>query len=372
MQHFCEPSSSFEKSFLCEIMSVHHKPIISDLSSTVCENNKQTMKMLQCLPFIKKREVGERSPLIFKEDRLNNGEMVPAMCSRCPQLDGAETESDLRSERYNEQLIGYQHHRGYEVNKVNGCIKYVMFLSNFMFTVLGYLMLGIGIWGLIDKESLDLNKINNLSTDPMLVFVLVGLVVGTMSFSGCVGALRENQCLLKFFAVGSLIFVTVEIISGIVVYGLRDRIEQYLENGMMLGVKRYQDDPDLRFIMNEIQQGLKCCGVESYHDWELNLYFNCSSPGVHACGAPASCCINPQENGTVMNAQCGFGTLHMEEVTAQNYIYLRGCMSRLTSWLTSNIGSIGAFGVILMVIQVLGLIFATKVLSDIELIKAHW
>uniref|UniRef100_UPI00398ECE68 tetraspanin-10-like n=1 Tax=Pristiophorus japonicus TaxID=55135 RepID=UPI00398ECE68 len=294
--------------------------------------------------------------------------MVSATCGRCPQAGGAETESVRRPERHNQR----QSHRHHEVHQVNGCIKYVMFLFNFVFSVLGYLALGIGLWGLVDKESLDLDKITNLSTDPMLVLVTVGLVVGTMSLSGCVGALRENQCLLKFFTVGILIFVTAEIIGGIVVYVLKDRVEQYLENGMILGVKRYQDDPDLRFIMNEIQKGLKCCGVESYHDWELNLYFNCSSPGVHACGAPSSCCINPQENGTVMNSQCGFGTLHMEEVTAQNYIYLRGCMSRLTSWLTSNIASISAFGVILMVIQIIGLIFATKVLSDIELIKAHW
>ncbi|XP_041072768.1 tetraspanin-10-like [Carcharodon carcharias] len=298
--------------------------------------------------------------------------MVQATCSRCPQSGGAETESDLRSEPNGQQVICEQHHQHREVNKVNGCIKYIMFLFNFMFTILGYLMLGIGVWGLLDKESLDLDRINNLSTDPMLVFVVVGLVVGTLSFSGCLGALRENQCLLKFFTAGILILVSAEIMSGIMVYVLRDRIEQYLQNGMILGVKRYQDDPDLRFIMNEIQQGFKCCGVESYQDWQLNLYFNCSSPGVHACGAPASCCINPQENGMVMNSQCGFGTLHMEEVTAQNYIYLRGCISRLISWLTSNVGSISTFGVILMVIQVLGLIFATKILSDIELIKAHW
>ncbi|XP_078082186.1 tetraspanin-10 [Mustelus asterias] len=298
--------------------------------------------------------------------------MMLAMCSRCPQAGGAETESDLRLEPSSQQVSCQQHRQRSQVNKVNGCIKYTMFLFNFIFAILGYSMLGIGVWGLIDKESLDFDRIRNLSTDPMLAFVVLGLVVGTMSFSGCVGALRENQCLLKFFTAGILTLATAEIMGGILVYVLSDRIEEYLQNGMILGVKRYQDDPDLRFIMNEIQQGLKCCGVESYQDWQLNLYFNCSSPGVHACGAPASCCINPQENGMVMNSQCGFGTLHMEEVTAQNYVYLRGCMSRLTSWLTGNMGSIGTFGVILMVIQVLGLIFATKILSDIELIKAHW
>ncbi|XP_072415174.1 tetraspanin-10 [Chiloscyllium punctatum] len=325
------------------------------------------MKMIQCLPFIKKADMGELSPLIFKEGRFHDDEMGQAGRSRCPEADGAETLSDLQSE-LGPQWLCQQYKQQCRNNKVNGCVKYLMFLSNFMFTLLGYLILGIGVWGLIDKESLELANISSLSTDPMLAFVVVGLIVGVFPCSGCVGALRENQCLLKFFMAGILMFVTAEIIGGVVVYAQRDRIEHFLKNSMTLGVKRYQDDPDVRFIINEIQQGLMCCGVESYHDWQLNMYFNCSSPGVHACGAPASCCINPQENGT----QCGFGTLHMEEVTAQNYIYLRGCMSQLTSWFNSNTDSIGAFGVILMVIQVLGLIFAMKLLSDIELIKAYW
>ncbi|XP_032900253.1 tetraspanin-10 [Amblyraja radiata] len=329
------------------------------------------MKMSQYFSFIKKRrEADELSPLIFKEGRRDNGGMEPASCGRCPPADGAETGSGLGTERQEE--LAHLYHRHHAVTKVNVYIKYTMIVFNFMFTVLGSLILGIGIWGLIDKESLDVDNINNLSTDPMLAFVVVGLLVGSMSFSGCVGALRENQCLLKFFTAGILILLTVQVVGGIAVYFLRDRLEQYVENGMILGVKRYQDDLDLRFIINEIQRGLECCGVESYHDWELNLYFNCSSPGIHACGAPASCCINPQENGTVMNSQCGFGTLHMEEVTAQNYIYLRGCMPHLTSWLTKHAGSITALGVILMIVQVLGLIFAKKILSDIELIKAHW
>ena len=34
----------------------------------------------------------------------------------------------------------------------------------------------------------------------------------------------------------------------------------------------------------------KCCGGETYNDWQRNIYFNCSSPGAEACGVPFSCC----------------------------------------------------------------------------------
>ena len=35
---------------------------------------------------------------------------------------------------------------------------------------------------------------------------------------------------------------------------------------------------------------LQCCGVHSYNDWEMNLYFNCTSYSSEACGVPFSCC----------------------------------------------------------------------------------
>ena len=53
---------------------------------------------------------------------------------------------------------------------------------------------------------------------------------------------------------------------------------------------RYRDDPDLQNAIDGIQQGLKCCGGYSYHDWELNKHFNCSANTVQACGVPFSCC----------------------------------------------------------------------------------
>ena len=36
----------------------------------------------------------------------------------------------------------------------------------------------------------------------------------------------------------------------------------------------------------------ECCGGFGFQDWENNVYFNCNSPGVNACGVPYSCCIS--------------------------------------------------------------------------------
>nr|XP_005283187.1 tetraspanin-10 [Chrysemys picta bellii] len=260
---------------------------------------------------------------------------------------------------------------GHNLDSCSYCIKYLTFLWNLLFSVLGLLILAFGIWGLLDKESLVSERIAHLGSDPMLFFVLVGLAISTISLAGCMGALYENTCLLKFFTGGVITFVILEILGGLVLYSLRHQIKGSLQNTMLVAVLRYQDDPDLRFIMDEVQMGLQCCGVESYQDWKMNMYFNCSSPGVQACGVPASCCLNPLENGTITNSQCGFGALGMEEFAAQSIISLGGCAPQLSRWLHSHGGVLSACFVFLILVEVGGFLLATKLLADLALARAR-
>ncbi|XP_063149007.1 tetraspanin-10 [Candoia aspera] len=245
------------------------------------------------------------------------------------------------------------------------CAKCLIFVWNIAFSVIGLFVLALGIWGLSEKESLESERITYLGSDPMLFFVLVGLVATSISLLGCTGARFENIFLLKLFTGGIITFVILEVFSGIILFFLSDHIKASLQNFLMVAMLRYQDDPDLQFIMDEIQAGLQCCGVESYLDWKTNLYFNCSSPGVQACSVPASCCLDPLENGTILNSQCGFGTLSLEEFAVQSTIYLGGCVPQLSRWLNSHTGIIGFFAVVLIVIEGGSLFLATKLLAGI-------
>uniref|UniRef100_A0A3B4ZAW4 Tetraspanin n=1 Tax=Stegastes partitus TaxID=144197 RepID=A0A3B4ZAW4_9TELE len=250
-------------------------------------------------------------------------------------------------------------------------LKYFLFLCNLLFTVLGLVILGLGMWGLISKESFAQEKIGGLGTDPMLILVTLGLLLTMLCLSGCVGAIRENCCLLKLFSAIVLVLITVQVLFAILAYSMQDQIGGYLRSGMLAAMAGYQDDLDLRFITDEIQSNLQCCGADNYRDWEINIYYNCSAPGVLACGVPATCCVDPLENGTVWNSQCGVGAQLLDEFTAQSVIFLGGCLGGISRWIELHEGLIGIVAVVVVGVQIVALFITTRLLESIHVSKMH-
>ncbi|KAI3359769.1 hypothetical protein L3Q82_014142 [Scortum barcoo] len=250
-------------------------------------------------------------------------------------------------------------------------LKYLLFLCNLVFTVLGLVVLGLGMWGLISKESFAQEKIGSIGTDPMLILVTLGFVLTMLCLSGCVGALRENCTLLKLFSATVLVLITGQVLAAIMAYSVQDQIGSYLRSGMLVAMARYQDDLDLRFITDEIQSNLQCCGADNYRDWEVNIYYNCSAPGVLACGVPATCCVDPLENGTVWNSQCGVGAQQLDEFTAQSVIYLGGCLGGISRWIEQHEGLIGTVAIVVLGVQILSLFITTRLLESIQWHKMY-
>ncbi|GAB1297161.1 Tetraspanin-10 [Apodemus speciosus] len=252
----------------------------------------------------------------------------------------------------------------------SSCVKYLIFLSNFLFSLPALLALAAGLWGLAVKRSQGSGWGEPLPTDPMLVLVLGGLAVSVVSLSGCLGALCENSCLLYCYSGAVLFCLALEALAGVLVVTLWDPLQDSLRYILREAVIRYWDDPDLHFLLDQVQLGLQCCGAGSYQDWQQNLYFNCSSPGVQACSLPASCCINPQEDGAVVNTQCGFGALHLDQHAAGQVVYLQGCWPALQEWLRGNIGAAGGCAIAVVMIQGTELLLAACLLRALAAHKA--
>lgn len=174
--------------------------------------------------------------------------------------------------RYNNSSAPTKHARPhFRYSLTDYFLKYFLFLCNLAFTVLGLVVLGLGIWGLISKESFAQEKIGSIGTDPMLILVSLGVVLTALCLLGSIGALRENCVLLKVFSAIILVLLAAQVLAAILIYTIQDQIGGYLWSGMLTAMARYQDDLDLRFIVDEIQTNLQCCGADDYRDWEINM-----------------------------------------------------------------------------------------------------
>ncbi|XP_029945095.1 tetraspanin-10-like [Salarias fasciatus] len=298
-------------------------------------------------------EQNERSPLIPKVESTKELDQVTSE-SQPETNHGADPRSAAKLQPY------------YQYSWMDYFLKYFLFLCNLLFTVLGLVVLGLGFWGLISKESFAQEKIGNIGTDPMLALVSLGFLLTLLCLSGCVGAIRENCFLLKAFSFAVLALISVQVLIAILAYGMQDQIGGYLRSGMLAAMARYQDDLDLRFIADEIQSNLQCCGADTYRDWEINIYYNCSAPGVLACGVPATCCVDPLENGTVWNSQCGVGAQLLDEFTAQSVVFLGGCLGGISRWIEQHEALIGTAAVVVLGVQIVAVFISTRLLESIR------
>ncbi|KAM9849478.1 tetraspanin-17 isoform 1-T1 [Aulostomus maculatus] len=200
-------------------------------------------------------------------------------------------------------------HYHYKSAEVSCCVKYFLFGFNIIFWLLGAAFLGIGLWAWAEKGVLsNLSSITDLGGfDPVWLFIVVGGVMFILGFAGCIGALRENTLLLKFFSVFLGLIFFLELTAGILAFVFKDWIKDQLNFFINNNVKAYRDDIDLQNLIDFAQEYWSCCGAHGPDDWNLNIYFNCtkSNPSRESCGVPFSCCVkDPAED--VINTQCGY------------------------------------------------------------------
>ena len=61
-------------------------------------------------------------------------------------------------------------------------------------------MVGVGVWAYIEKNKYyyqDIETIYDVLLDLSILLMIVGAVIFIVGYAGCVGALRENICLLR-------------------------------------------------------------------------------------------------------------------------------------------------------------------------------
>ncbi|XP_015268001.1 PREDICTED: tetraspanin-17 isoform X1 [Gekko japonicus] len=265
-----------------------------------------------------------------------------------------------------------QHFQG---PQVSCCAKYLLFASNVLFWLLGAAFLAIGLWAWAEKGVLsNLSSITDLGGfDPVWLFLVVGGVMFVLGFAGCIGALRENTFLLKFFSVFLGLIFFLELTAGVLAFIFKDWIKDQLNFFINNNVKAYRDDIDLQNLIDFAQEYWSCCGAHGPNDWNFNIYFNCtdSNPSRERCGVPFSCCVkDPAED--VLNTQCGYDVRLKLELEQQTFIHTKGCAVQFEKWLQDNLIVVAGTFVGIALLQIFGICLAQNLVSDINAVKANW
>uniref|UniRef100_A0A4W2F0N5 Tetraspanin n=1 Tax=Bos indicus x Bos taurus TaxID=30522 RepID=A0A4W2F0N5_BOBOX len=220
---------------------------------------------------------------------------------------------------------------------------------------LGIAFLGIGLWAWNEKGVLsNISSITDLGGfDPVWLFLVVGGVMFILGFAGCIGALRENTFLLKFFSVFLGIIFFLELTAGVLAFVFKDWIKDQLYFFINNNIRAYRDDIDLQNLIDFTQEYWQCCGAFGADDWNLNIYFNCtdSNASRERCGVPFSCCTkDPAED--VINTQCGYDARQKPEVDQQIVIYTKGCVPQFEKWLQDNLTIVAGIFIGIALLQV--------------------
>ncbi|VDO29132.1 unnamed protein product, partial [Onchocerca flexuosa] len=265
----------------------------------------------------------------------------------------------------------------YNTSEISCCVKYTIFGFNVLFWIIGFALLAVGVWAHFEKNSAysHLNKASKFYLDPAIFLIFAGGLIFLIGFSGCVGALRENTCFLALYSTIIGLLLLAEMALVVLIFASKDWITQEFFTRLDDTVIMYRDDPDLQALIDWVQIYFKCCGMRSPNDWDMNIYFNKSSQqfsSPEAGGVPYSCCKKMRGmDGGPINFFCGHGARLFKEGLSDT-IHSEGCTPKIENYLSQNMTYVAIAVILVAVIQILGILFAQNLRSDIFAQRARW
>jgi len=233
-------------------------------------------------------------------------------------------------------------------------IKYLLFIFNFCFTVIGAVLIGVGVstkagW---NETYFAFIKSSSLSTPPNLL-IAVGIFIFVIAFLGCCGAIKENHCMMMSYSVLVGLILVLQLGAAFAAFALKDDVRQVVSDGLQLSQKGYGNDTEqgkeMKAAWDVMQNSLGCCGTDNFTDWKDIVHHNNASI-LHANFVPESCCKLDSPNCTA-NVFTTTG-----ETEAEKTIYVNGCLEKAIHEFA--VGTLGIIALVLAIVELLGVLCA--------------
>ncbi|XP_055541241.1 CD63 antigen [Wyeomyia smithii] len=234
-----------------------------------------------------------------------------------------------------------------DLNMGMRCVKYMIFVINFMFLLTAILMVTVGtaigtIFG--DFEYF----IDSHFFSPAHLLVAIGSIMIVVSIFGCIGAVKESTAMINIYGVLLALVFILEVAAAISAFVLRGQVEEMVRRTINESMASYSTKPYVEQSVDLMQRVLECCGVESYNDW---AFFMPQPTNPDDIELPQSCCLP--------------STLQEKCVPFED-----GCYSRL-GWVISQSAALIATGATTVAfVQILGSICAFMLARTIRRTKS--
>nr|XP_046186958.1 CD9 antigen-like [Oncorhynchus gorbuscha] len=152
---------------------------------------------------------------------------------------------------------------------LDGCgqlCKCILILFNILFALVGFAMLGLGLWLRFSSETRGFFDID-LNTQQFVigvsVLIALGAVILLVAVFGDYGACNENRTALGVFSCLLAILAGLEIGAGVFAYMRSDEVGEQLAKFYITVYAQYVDkgDPGLTLTLSMFHNVLHCCGL---------------------------------------------------------------------------------------------------------------
>ncbi|XP_070564824.1 tetraspanin-18-like isoform X2 [Ptychodera flava] len=252
------------------------------------------------------------------------------------------------------------------------CAKILMIVFNLIFFLIGAAFLGVGIWTITDFYKPDILAImdNPAVTNGAYILIAVGGFIFILAGLGCCGACCQNKCMLILYFIILLVVLIIQIAAFAVVLAFKGTVDSYLRSEMQDSMDRYQDidaTDTYSTAWNAAQIFLGCCGIDNYTDWQGTDWHSDQTPTpvggtTVTLDYPLSCCYveDPSNiiNGDRPEPANTTACIGYNVAVPNEFMYDVGCYTSLKDFFMDNILYVGAVGLGIAFIEIMGLILS--------------
>jgi len=252
---------------------------------------------------------------------------------------------------------------------LNKLVKYTLFATNLLIFILGIVVLGLGIWVVVDQPSffgiLDdatavcdgnpecedgMESSISLYASASYILIVISALIVIVAFFGCCGAYKENKCMLgTYFTIILALFIAMVVGA---VLGYSGNLEKNIKSPLLTALNKYDDTGDnaLKTVWNKVQEELKCCGVDSVADWKDIVF-------TGSINKPEGCCRIDRKGETLNTSEIQTCRESTEPSPGVTY-YFEGCYTKMKRQVKDNQTTVGGVAIGVIILMFLNMLFS--------------